>query len=68
MSHPIPKRLREKFQAHMKAHDNEALSDGAWFHQLEQAAEAFMEEHGLNQPWRCPNDAVHRYLQAEDKP
>lgn len=64
MSNPIPKALREKFNAHMVAHDNDDLPDGAWFAVLEEAAESFMKAHKLTQQWRCPNDAVHAYLAA----
>lgn len=65
MSNPIPRGLRPAFIAHMAAHDNNDLPDGAWFAVLEDAAESFMKSHKLTQPWRCPNDAVHAYLAAE---
>jgi len=66
MSHPIPTKLRPAFMAHMEAHDRDDLPDGAWFYELEQAAEFFMMAHELWQPWRCPNDAAHRYLKAKE--
>ena len=56
---PIPARLRDKFIAHMVAHDCDDMPDGAWFYTLEQAAEQFMRQHKL--PGDC-NDAAHQYL------
>ena len=62
MSHPIPVALRPAFVKHMRAHDLDSLPDGAWFHNLEQAAQEFMNNHKLTKPWHCANEATHRYL------
>lgn len=67
MSNPIPKALRPAFLAHMQAHDLDDLPDGAWFANLEAAAQQFMDTHQLTEPWMCNNTATHWYLQTDWK-
>lgn len=58
---PIPKHLLNEFVAHMAAHDNDDLPDGAWFAVLEEAAEQFMAIRRLRGD---RNDAAHQYVRA----
>lgn len=67
MSNPIPAGLRQQFMAFMEVHDHDDLPDGAWFATLEQAAQQFMDDHGLNKRWMCNNDAAHQYLRFKGK-
>ena len=68
LNNPIPVRLRPKFFAHMAAHDNDDLPDGAWFANLEAAAEQFMKQHKLNGRWQDPNSAAHQYIRSLEVP
>jgi hypothetical protein len=67
MAKPIPAGLRNKFVSFMDAHDIEDLPDGAWFANLEAAAQKFMDTHGLTQKWMCNNDATFQYLEIKEK-
>lgn len=58
----IPMRLRERFKAHMAAHDNDDLPDGAWWAVLEEAAQKFLDTHRINKPWQDANSAAHQYI------
>ncbi len=66
MSHPVPTKLREEFNKHMKAHDRDNLPDGAWFYYLEQAAQEFLNKYNLTKPWHCANTATHHYLRGKN--
>lgn len=59
-NNPIPVKLRERFKAHMDAHNNDDLPDGAWFAVLEDAAEEFFIKFRLQRG--DPNSAAHQYL------
>jgi hypothetical protein len=59
---PIPPRLWAEFLIHMDAHDLADVSDGVWWAMLEEAAEAFIQQHGIDGD---PFYAVHQYLQDE---
>lgn len=65
MSGKIPVRLRPKFVAHMKAMDNDDLPDGAWFANLEAAAQQFIDTYRLK--WVDCNDAAHQYLKLSEE-
>ena len=67
MANPIPAPLRQRFMVFMEAHDIADLPDGAWFANLEAAAQAFMDANGLTQKWMCNNDAAHQYLKLKSK-
>ena len=62
-NNPIPVSLREKFKAHMEAHDWDDLPDGAWFANLEDAAERFCKNYKLH--FACRNSATHQYLRMK---
>lgn len=64
MSFYIPKRLRDKFIAHMDAHNFDEMPDGAWFATLETAAIEFLQRHKLRGD---ENDATHWYLNEIEK-
>lgn len=44
----------------MEAHDWDDLPDGAWFANLEDAAERFCKNYKLH--FACRNSAAHQYL------
>ncbi|MDE2467782.1 MAG: hypothetical protein KGL35_03335 [Bradyrhizobium sp.] len=58
--HPIPDELYDEFDAYMEAHNNHDLPDGAWFQCLQDAAEKFIELHGIQGADAL--DATHQYL------
>lgn len=55
---------RKDFLGHMAAYDNDDLPDGAWFAVLEEAAEGFFKERGLNID---RNDGAHMYIQSTNE-
>lgn len=59
-NNPIPERLRDKFKAHMQAHDFDGMPDGAWFATLETAAQQFIDKNHLR--FADNNSAAHQYL------
>lgn len=61
MSNPIPLRFIEEFKSYMDAHDNDDLSDGAWFQMLEDAAQQFMNMYNIK---GSANDAAHQYINS----
>ena len=59
-NNPIPVRLRDEFKAYMEANDFYDLPDGAWFANLETAAQKFIDKHHLR--FADNNSAAHQYL------
>lgn len=59
---PIPPRLLSEFLIHMSAREPHDVSDGVWWVMLEEAAEEFIQLHGLAAD---RHNAVHQYLRRE---
>jgi len=59
---PIPPRLLSEFLVHMAAREPHDVSDGVWWVMLEEAAEDFIQQHGLAGD---RHNAVHQYLRRE---
>lgn len=64
MGFHIPKRLQDKAMGWMAAHNDDEMSDGAWFATLESAGEQFLSRHKLRGDG---NDMAHWYLKRAAK-
>lgn len=61
---PVPERLYPQFREIMSELTNSDMSDAMWWHEMECAAEDFLEKHNLE---GNPFDAIYQYLNEDNE-